>query len=229
MGNPSNEQHALITDFDQNASFSQAFHILFANIRFNWEKHFDEVPSIHTMLITSATEYAEQSAVAANLAIVAVQSGYKTILVDADLHSPGLQKRFGLDCSKGLSDLLHEPSITSQKVAECLQPTFISDLQVLCSGTPGTTGSTLLLTPNLENCMECIHQVLEQPDNAPGIVIYHSAPVLAGPDASLLGALTEQVVLTIVTGRTTHEQAKEAQEQLAQAHAKLVGAIMVSP
>ncbi len=229
MGNRSNEQYALITDFDQNTSFSEAFHILFANIRFNWDRYPDEVPSIHTMLITSATEYAEQSAVVANLAIVAAQSGYKTILVDADLRYPGLQQRFGLDCSTGLSDLLDEPSITSQKVAESLQSTFIPGLQILCSGAACTTGSTLLLSPNLEKCMGCIHQVLEQTDNTPGIVIYHSSPVLTGPDASLIASLTEQVVLTIVAGRTTREQAKEAQEQLEQAHAKLVGAIMVNP
>ncbi len=228
MGHQSKEQHALITDFDLNSSFSEAFHTLFANIRFNWETRPDEMPSVHTLLLAAATEYLEQSAVAANLAIVASQSGYKTILVDADLHSPGLQKRFGLDCSTGLSDLLHGPSITSQEVVEYLKPTFIPGLQILCSGTPGTTGSTLLLSPNLENCMQCIHQILEQPDNIPGIVIYHSAPVLAGPDASLIASLTEQVVLTIITGRTTRAQAKEAQEQLEQAHAKLVGAIMVN-
>jgi capsular exopolysaccharide synthesis family protein len=229
MGNRSNEQYALITDFDQNTSFSEAFHTLFANIRFNWEKHHDVVPSIHTMVITSATEYTERSAVTANLAIVAARSGYKTILVDADLRSSGLQQRFGLDCNTGLSDLLHEPSIAPQKVIENLRSTFIPGLQILCSGTASTTGSTLLLSPNLENCMECIHQVLEQTDNTPGIVIYHSSPVLTGPDASLITSLTEQVVLTIVAGRTTREQAKEAQEQLNQAHAKLVGAIIVNP
>ena len=65
--------------------------------------------------------------------------------------------------------------------------------------------------------------------NAPGIVIYQSSPVLAGADASLIGALTEQALLTVVAGHTTREQAKEAQTQLEQAHAKLVGAIMVNP
>ena len=229
MGNRSNEQYALITDFDQNTSFSEAFHTLFANIRFHWERHPDEVTSIHTMLITSATEYSEQSAVAANLAIVAAQSNYTTILVDADLRSPGLQKRFGLDNSAGLSDLLEEPLITSQKVAERLQSTFIPGLHILCSGASSTAGATLLLSPKLVTCMECICRVLEEPGNTPGFVIYHSPPVSAGPDASLIGALTEQAVLTIITGRTTREQAKEAQVQLEQAHAKLVGAIMVKP
>jgi capsular exopolysaccharide synthesis family protein len=228
MGHQSKEQYALITDFDLNTSFSEAFHTLFANIRFNWETNALEPLAIHTLLLTSVSEYVEQSAVAANLAIVAAQSDYKTILVDADLRSPSLQQRFGLDRSAGLSDLLEEPSITPQKVSEFLQSTFIPGLQILTSGTSISAGATLLLSPKLEACMDSICKVLEQPGNAPGIVIYHSSPVLAGADAALIGALTEQAVLTVVAGRTTREQAKEAQIQLEQAHAKLVGAIMVN-
>jgi hypothetical protein len=114
-------------------------------------------------------------------------------------------------------------------VSELLQSTFIPGLQVLTSGTSFAAGATLLLSPKLEACMDGICKVLEQPGNAPGFVIYHSPPVLAGADASLIGALTEQAVLTVVAGRTSREQAKAAQEQLEQAHVKLVGAIMVNP
>ena len=229
MGNQSKEQHALLTDFDLNTSFSEAFHTLFANIRFNWETNIIGLSSIHTLLLTSISEYAEQSAIAANLAIVAAQSDYKTILVDANLRTPSLQQRFGLDSSAGLSELLEEPSITPQKVSAYLQSTFIPGLQILASGTTTPAGATLLLSPKLQACMDSIRKVLEQPGNAHGFVIYHSSPVLACADASLIGALTEQAVLTVVHDHTTREQAKEAQEQLEQANAKLVGAIMVNP
>ena len=229
MGNQSKEQYALLTDFDLNTSFSEAFHTLFANICFNWETNTIEPSYIHTLLLTSVSKYVEQTAVAANLAIVAAQSGYKTILVDADLRSPSLQQRFGLDRSVGLSDLLEETSITPQKVSEHLLSTFIPGVQILTSGTSTSAGATLLLSPKLEACMDSIRKVLEQPGNAPGIVIYQSSPVLAGADALLIGALTEQALLTVVARHTTREQAKEAQTQLEQAHAKLVGAIMVNP
>ena len=76
MGNQSNEQHALLTDFDLNTSFSEAFHTLFANIRFNWQTSTIEPSSIHTLLLTSISEYSEQSAIAANLAIVAAPVSY---------------------------------------------------------------------------------------------------------------------------------------------------------
>jgi protein-tyrosine kinase len=229
MGNQSKEQYALLTDFDLNTAFSEAFQTLFANIRFNWETNTIEPSYIHTLLLTSVSAFTEQSAVAANLAIVAAHTGYKTILVDADLRTPSLQKRFGLDRNVGLSDLLEETSITPQKVSEHLQSTFIPGLQILSSGTSTSAGATLLLSPKLEACLESIRKVLEQPGNAPGFVIYHSSPVLAGADAPLISALTEQTLLTVIAGHTTREQAKEAQEQLEQAHAKLVGAIMVNP
>jgi len=229
MGNQSKEQHALLTDYDLNTSYSEAFHTLFANIRFNWETNTSERSDVHTLLLTSVSEYDEQATAAANLAIVAAQSGYMTILVDADLRTPSLHKRFGLDKSAGLSDLLEEPSITPQKVSEYLQSTFISDLQILCSGTSTLEGATLLLSPKLEECMDSIRQVLVEKASIPGIVIYHSASALTGADASLIGALTEQTLLTIIVGRTTREQAKQAQEQLERSHAKLVGVIMVNP
>jgi capsular exopolysaccharide synthesis family protein len=228
MGNQSKEQYALLSDYDRNTSYSEAFHTLFANIRFNWETNTNEPSHVHSLLLTSVSEYADQATIAANLAIVAAQSDYKTILVDADLRTTSLQQRFGLDTSAGLSDLLEETSITLQKISEHLQSTFIPGLQILSSGTSTSEGATLLLSPKLDECMHSIRQVLVEPGSAPGIVIYHCSPVLAGADASLIGALTDQTLLTVITGRTTREQAKQAQEQLDRAHVKLVGAIMLN-
>jgi protein-tyrosine kinase len=228
MGNSSKEQYTLLTDYESDTAYSEAFHTLLANIRFNWERDSNELSHVHTLLLTTASDYAEQAAVAANLAIVAAQSGAATILVDADLRSPSLQQRFGLHGSAGLSDLLEETSITPAKVAEHLQSTFIPGLQILCAGISTSQGTTLLLSPKLEQCMSSIREVLVDSESAPRIVIYHSPPVLAGADASLIGAQTEQTLMTVVVGQTTREQAKQAQEQLERAHARLVGAIMVN-
>ncbi len=229
MGNTSKEQYTLLTDYETTTAYSEAFHTLFANIRFNWESDASERSHVHTLLLTPASDYAEQAAVAANLAIVAAQSGALTILVDADLRAPSLQQRFGLNKSAGLSDLLEATTITPEKVKEHLQSTFVPGLQVLCAGTAISQGAMLLLSPKLEECVYSISKVLVKSESASGIVIYHSPPVLAGADASLIGVLTEQTLMTVVVGRTTREQAKQAQEQLERAHAKLVGVIMLNP
>ncbi len=229
MGNRTNEQHALLTDYDTNTAYSEAFHTLFANIRFNWNSDNTEQPrtrQIHTLLLASPTNYDEQAAVAANLAIVAAQSGTPTILVDADLRTPKLEKRFGLGKNPGLSDLLQEEGpITVESVTSCLQKTYVPGLKLIGVGT------SLLLSTKLQDVVACIRDVLasEAEKSRVGIVVFHSAPVLAGADASLIGALVEQTLLTIVIGNTTRAQAKQAQEQLQQAHTKLSGIVMLKP
>ena len=229
MGNLSEGKYTLLTDYDAGTAYSEAFHTLFANIRFNWESDASTSSQVHTLLLTTPSDYAEQAVVAANLAIVAAQSGTATILVDADLRRPSLQQRFGLDRSAGLSDLLMEEEPTPQRVASYLQSTFIPCLRVLSAGNSSAQGATLLLSPKLERCLCSMRQVLVESESKPGMVIYHSAPALAGADASLIGALVEQTLLTVIVGRTTREQAKQAQEQLQRAHTKLAGFILLNP
>lgn len=229
MGNLSEGKYTLLTDYDAGTAYSEAFHTLFANIRFNWESDASTSSQVHTLLLTTPSAYAEQAAAAANLAIVAAQSGTATILVDADLRRPSLQQRFGLERSAGLSDLLMKEEPTSQKVASYLQSTFIPCLRVLSAGTSSAQGAALLLSSKLERCLCSIRQVLVESESKPGMVIYHSAPALAGADASIIGALVEQTLLTVIVGRTTREQAKQAQEQLQRAHTKLAGLILLNP
>ncbi len=236
MGIRAYEQHALLTDYDRSTSYSEAFHTLFANIRFNWKSDSTlrhpsspEQHHVHTLLLTTPSTYGDQAVVAANLAIVAAQSGTSTILVDADLRTPTFQQRFGLEKGPGLSDLLLEESITPEKVATHLKTTFIPGLQLLGAGTKAVHGASLLLSPKLEDIIYGIRQLLVESESRSGIVIFHSPPVLTGADASLIGAVAEQTLLTIAVGRTTRAQAKQAQEQLERAHAKLVGIIMLNP
>ena len=69
--------------------------------------------------------------------------------------------------------------------------------------------------------------LLSETETVPGLVIFNCSPVLTGPDASLIGTLVEQTILIIAKGRTTRAHAKQAQEQLARAHANLVGIVML--
>jgi len=54
-------------------------------------------------------------------------------------------------------------------------------------------------------------------------------PMVWALSISLIGALVEQTLLTVIVGRTTREQAKQAQEQLQRAHTKLAGFILLNP
>lgn len=234
MGSRSQEHYTLLTDYEMTAAYTQAFYTLFANIRFHWESEQKAANSvkpaaIHTLQVTSASPYPGRATIAANLAIVAAQSGSETILVDADLRSPGVQQCFGLKAATGLSDLLEEGEVTPQKVATCLQPTFVPGLRVLGTGGAFVQGPALLLSPHLEQLMTALRELLASSERPSGVALFHSAPVLTGADASLIGALTDQTVLAIIMGQTTRNQAKQAQEQLEQARIKLAGVMMLHP
>lgn len=234
MGLRTQEQRALLTDYDTDIAYSQAFYTLFANIRFHWESeqtNQEELSQarVHTLQVTSASPYDGQGTVAANLAIVAAQSGAETILVDAHLRAPSLCQRFGLAVGAGLSDLLENGDVTPQKIATCLQPTFVPGLRVLGAGSAPLPGSALLLSPHLSAVVAALRELLAASNKQTGIALFHSAPVLSGADASLIGTLTDQTVLAIIMGQTTRVQAKQAQEQLEQAHTRLAGIVMLHP
>ena len=234
MGSRTQEQKALLTDYDTSTSYSQAFYTLFANIRFHWESEWSGqertvATQVHTLQVTAASAYSGQATVAANLAIVAAQSGAETILVDAHLRAPAIRQCFGLAEGPGLSDLLEDGNVIPQKIATCLQPTFVPGLRVLGAGNRPVQGAALLLSPHLEQVVVGLRDLLAASGKLSGVALLHSAPVLAGADASLIGALTDQTVLAVIMGQTTRVQAKQAQEQLEQAHAKLAGVVMLHP
>ncbi|HCI81211.1 MAG TPA: hypothetical protein DHW02_16150 [Ktedonobacter sp.] len=220
MSIPSQEQVTLLTDYDTNSTYSRAYQMLYANISFNWNEGEYKQPAISFMTPSS---YAGQAAVAANIAIVSAQNDVPTIIVDTDFRTPTLQQRFGVNTNAGLSDLLAQP--TSKSVSDLLCETFIPKLYLLSAGTNTQQGLRVHDLPVLHSVVDEVRQILAR--NGSGLIVFNSPAVLAGPDATLLSSIVDQVFLLIVSGYTTRQQAKQAQEQLQHAHAKLTGAVML--
>ena len=126
----SQEQVALLTDYDPHSAYSNAYYSLYATIRSRWDS---EQHRQYTLLLATPVAFPEFAAVAANVAIAAAQSGTPTILVDANMHTPGLQQRFGLPKSDGLAELLHAETVTTQAIGASLQQTFVPNLHLLAA------------------------------------------------------------------------------------------------
>jgi capsular exopolysaccharide synthesis family protein len=221
---PSQEQVALLTDYDAGSAYSTAYQTLYANIRFNWDS---ERLKQQTILIATPTATPRQSEVVANIAIAAAQNGTPTIVVDANFRAPGLQQRFGVGESKGLTDLLTENVALPQAIASYLNPTFVPDLRLLCTGKTPVSTHNLLLSEKLRDVTASLRQFLAETEHKPSLILFNSPPVLTGIEASVISTLVEQTFLTITLGRTKHAHAKQAQQQLQRAHAKLAGVILL--
>ncbi len=226
MAIPSQEQVALLTDYDAHSAYSRAYHSVYTNIRLNWESDKNRQ---QTILVVTPTDGPAQTSAAANIAIAAAQSGTPTILVDAYWGTSSLHQRFGIHDSTGLSDLLAAETFSFTQVKAALNQTFVPGLRLLSAGqaVAQVQGNSLLFsTLRLQNVLNGLTHTLES-EGQSGLIVLHSTPVLAGTEASLLASLVEQTFLFIVAGRTTRTQSKKAHAQLMRAHAHLAGAILL--
>ena len=219
---PSQEQVRLLTDYDTDSAFSVAYQKLYSNISFAWDqKHIRQ----QTMLFTTPTSYLGQATVPANVAIVAARSGTPTILVDANVHTPTLEQRFGVGKNIGLSDILTQKTPTH--VATALCDTFVPNLRLLSAGTAALQEISMLFSARLHALVADLCTFLAETEHEPGIVIFNSPAVLASAEAALISDAVNTTFLTIASGRTTRRQAKKAQEQLQYTHGTLAGVIML--
>jgi Mrp family chromosome partitioning ATPase len=223
----SREQVALLTDYDGQSAYSIAYQQLYASIRLHWGS---EQIKPQAVLLVAATAFPGYATAAANVAIAAAQSGIATILVDADLRTPGLHQRFGLDAHTGLSELLTEKHLSAQQIANSLSDTFVPGLRLLSAGR-SSEGSTRFAT-RLHMVVAGLRQHLTQESEKDerrqaGLLIFSTTPVLSGAEAAFLSTQVDQTFLLLVAGQTKRAQARQAQEQLQKVHAKLVGAVLL--
>lgn len=226
MGILSQEQLTLLTDYDPTTQYSRAYYTVYNAICFNWDKKL--IKQLAILLATPAL-YTGQATAPANLAIVAAQNGTPTILVDADLHNPSLQQRFGTEKQSGLSTMLSQEAITTQQLAQHLNKTFIPDLYLLGAGPAVRQPLEMrrFLSNRLNDLVTGLRIFLKEAESRPSLIIFHSPPVLSKSDAALISSHMDQTFLTIAASHTTRTQAKQAQEQLERAHATLAGFILL--
>ncbi|MBB3911562.1 hypothetical protein [Sphingomonas desiccabilis] len=91
----------------------------------------------------------EVASVAANLAVVCAQLGWRTLLVDGDLQAPAQDRLFRTDNRAGLSTLLQEPQGRA-----AIQPTAIERLSLLPAGPGSAEGAELLERQPLVEALE---------------------------------------------------------------------------
>lgn len=130
------------------------------------------------ILVTSAMASEGKSSVSASLAESFVRSGYKTLLVDADIRKPSLFKRYGIydDNEAGLHEHLQQ-----RGNLETVLHLQISHQQYLAF-IPTMTASTIAPETLARAIKPCIRQWQEFYD----VVVIDSAPLLAVADSLII-------------------------------------------
>ncbi|KJJ84490.1 chain-length determining protein [Candidatus Omnitrophus magneticus] len=200
-----------ITSKKPRSTIAEAYRSLRTSILFTAIEH-----KRKSLLLTSSCPQEGKTTTAINLAVVMAMAGEKTLLVDADLRQPRIEKVFNLKDKLGLSDVL----IGNAKWEQMIIETNIKNLFILPAGSIPPNPSELLGSGKMTTFLEDIDKKYDR-------IIIDSPPVLAVTDAVILSGKVDG---TIIVARASHThrhaicQAKELIETVDTAH--IVGMIL---
>jgi tyrosine-protein kinase Etk/Wzc len=133
---------------------------------------------IKRIMITSSITGEGKSFVASNLATSIALAGKKVVLVDLDLHKPGIHGFFNLTNDRGVTDFLNGKLELNELM---IQSNEIENLYIIPAGEAPTNPSELLLNGKLKSLMNTL-------DNICDVMIFDTAPALAITDAYIIGS-----------------------------------------
>jgi len=172
-------------------------------------------PVPRTIVVTSAVAGEGKSTTAANLAVVMAQSGRKVLLIDADLRRPALQRYFVRRESRGLIRVLKD----GVKLEEAVQVSEVENLDLLlCHGIPNNP-SELLGSDRMQNLINEMKTLYDT-------IIIDSPVIISVPDAVILAARAEAVVMVHCPKATDRDMVRFAREKLDEVNANILGLVM---
>jgi chain length determinant protein tyrosine kinase EpsG len=170
------------------------------------------------LVITAPHKKHGTSHICANLAVMFSKLGKKTLLIDANMHSPSQKNNFKIKNRVGLSDVL----VNRVNVKEAIyKDTGLDNLSILSSGTLPPNPSELIDNGKFIKLKEKLEEFYE-------IVIIDSPPILELGDAQTLIAIVKGALIVARKHNTNIEDIEKAKEQILVAQAKPVGVVLNS-
>jgi protein-tyrosine kinase len=161
------------------------------------------------IMVTSSVPREGKSFVALNLAMsISMEVDNTVLLVDGDVIAPSLLKMMGIPPSKGLIDLLIDPSLDP---SDTLLRTNIERLAILPAGTRHERASELLASEAMGRLIEDLAS--RYPDR---IIVFDSPPLLATTESRVLAAHMGQIVLVVRADNTSRGAVEESVKMLEQ-------------
>ncbi len=170
---------------------------------------------LKVIAVTSATAGEGKTATASNLGVVLAQLGRRVLIVDADLRKPRMHQVFKVSNRSGLVNQLTGVVDPDSVFAE----TGIPNLWLIPSGPIPPNPSELLSSDRMREWLNAMRARFDY-------VIIDTPPSLAVTDATIVGALSDGLVLTFRAGKVTREDAKDCAERLRMAELRILGVVL---
>jgi succinoglycan biosynthesis transport protein ExoP len=199
---------------------TEVFRMLRANLRY-----FNATQEIKSVLVTSADPGEGKTLVSLGLALAAVTSGERVLLLEADLRDPGLSKVLGLEAKRGLSQLLSgegsgalEDAVTTVQAGDLADAIGEMTLDVIPAGA---------IPPNPTELVESqrMKDLIVEAEGRYDFVVIDTPPILVVSDAIPLIFTVSGVLVVSGLGVSTRSSAADLAEQLERLGAPTLGLV----
>lgn len=153
----------------------------------------DGKASPRTIMVTSAIPGEGKSFVAANLGISFAQGlDQYALIVDCDLRTPRVGKKFGVDDRTGLVDYLRN----DKDISQVIRKTSVNKLSVISGGVVPVNPAELLSSHKMKTLVEELSSKYDDRK-----IIFVSPPTLTAAESSILAEHVDGVVLVVRQGK----------------------------
>jgi len=195
------------------SQMSEAFRALRTSLLLSQADHPPQV-----ILMTSSLPREGKTTAAVNLAVTLAQLGDKTLLVDADLRKPGINRALSLVDGKhaGLSSYL--AGVSSLDLITVPHPA-ISNLEAIPTGPIPPNPADLLSSRRLT-------ELIAELRNRYKFVVIDSPPIMAATDAVILSVLVDGVLMVVRSGETPKEAFTRTRDLLIGVKCHMLGVVL---
>jgi polysaccharide biosynthesis transport protein len=177
--------------------------------------HAAESESLRVIVVTSAVGGEGKTLTCSHLAASLARAGRKTLLIDADLRRPVMQRLFNLALEPGFSELLRG----EVDVRTAVQPGPIAGLSIIAAGRGDDRSIQALSQPILGQLFKSFRDEYD-------FVIVDSAPVLPVADSQVICQQADGVIFAILRDVSRLPQIYSAHERLASLRIRILGAVV---
>jgi capsular exopolysaccharide synthesis family protein len=187
---------------------TEVFRLLRANLRY-----FKGRQDVKSVLVTSAEPGEGKTLVSLGLALAAVTSGERVLLLEADMRDPGLSRVLDLPASGGLSGLLSDHDGV---LADAVTPVEAGRLADAIGDTTLDVVAAGAIPPNPTELVESsrMRDLIAAAEREYDFVVIDTPPVLVVSDAMPLIMSVSGVLAVSGLGVSTHNSAADLAEQL---------------
>jgi succinoglycan biosynthesis transport protein ExoP len=195
------------------SQMSEAFRALRTSLLLSQADHPPQV-----ILMTSALPREGKTTAAVNLAVTLAQLGDKTLLMDADLRKPGINRALSLVDGKhaGLSSYL--AGVSSLDLITVPHPA-ITNLEAIPTGPIPPNPADLLSSRRLTELISELRTRYK-------FVVIDSPPIMAATDAVILSVLVDGVLMVVRSGETPKEAFTRTRDLLVGVKCHMLGVVL---